>query len=97
MTKCDGCINTGNAGNAGLDSVVKELETLYGTYGEDFDISRADFWALAAMGALNKCIEVANECYPKSVSINKKNLEFANLDFSNLDFVNLDFEDKSQG
>ena len=58
-SQCDGCLNLDNPSNAGLDKIVKDLDQLYvGTY--DSDMSRADFWALAAIKSLEVTAQRAN-------------------------------------
>ena len=58
-SQCDGCLNLDNASNAGLDGIISELDQLYvGIY--DSDMSRADFWALAAVKALEFTAQRAN-------------------------------------
>ena len=48
---CDGCINLDNDSNNGLSNIIGTLDDLYvGSY--DDDMSRADFWALAAIAAI---------------------------------------------
>ena len=57
--KCDGCINLDNPSNAGLDGVIKFLDGLYvGTYIED--VSRADFWQIANMAAIEHSMNLNN-------------------------------------
>ena len=56
---CDGCINTDNDSNAGLAKVIAWLDDFYvGTY--DDDMSRADYWALAAVAAIKATAISAN-------------------------------------
>ena len=51
--KCDGCINLDNESNNGLADVITWLDTLYvGTY--DSEMSRADFWQIAAIAAIDR-------------------------------------------
>ena len=58
-SQCDGCLNLDNASNAGLDGIISDLDQLYvGIY--DSDMSRADFWALAAVKALELTAQRAN-------------------------------------
>lgn len=55
-TACDGCVNLKIASNKGLQAVVSGLELLYNnsTLGiKTMPISRADFWALAGLVAVN--------------------------------------------
>ena len=57
--QCDGCLNTDNDNNAGLAEPIAELDALYiGVY--DSDMSRADFWALAAISAIEFTANRAN-------------------------------------
>ena len=56
---CDGCINPDNDSNAGLEDIISSLDELYvGNY--DDAMSRADFWALAAIEAVNIGVRKAN-------------------------------------
>eukprot|EP00042_Codosiga_hollandica_P055226 m.768702 g.768702 ORF g.768702 m.768702 type:complete len:425 (-) comp59075_c0_seq25:100-1374(-) len=43
---CDGCININQPANAGLATIVVELETLFAT--NNYSLSRADFWTLGS-------------------------------------------------
>ena len=57
--QCDGCLNLDNASNAGLDEIISDLDDIFvGTY--DSDMSRADFWALAAIKSLEVTAQRAN-------------------------------------
>jgi len=58
---CNGCLNVDNHDNGGLSDLVEQLETLYEDEGYSSLISRADFWALAGIAAVEKGIENANE------------------------------------
>jgi len=58
---CNGCLNVDNEDNGGLSDLVEQLETLYQDEGYSSLISRADFWALAGIAAVDKGIENANE------------------------------------
>ena len=49
---CDGCIDETEADNAGLSKYIDALSPLYENY--DTHMSRADFYALAAVVALEK-------------------------------------------
>ena len=56
---CDGCINRDNDSNAGLSDLIDNLDTAYvGTY--DSEMSRADFWALAGITAIERMTRSAN-------------------------------------
>ena len=56
---CDGCINLDNDSNAGLEDIITSLDELYvGNY--DDAMSRADFWAVAAIEAVNIGVRKAN-------------------------------------
>merc|ERR1712123_449983 len=57
---CDGCLNINNADNAGLADIVASLDTVYTDNGYDSVLSRADFWALAEIYAVDKTIELNN-------------------------------------
>jgi len=56
---CKGCINIDDPDNAGLQDVFDPLEEVYknGKYG----ISRADFWAAAAMWAIEETVDINNQ------------------------------------
>ena len=58
---CDGCLNVNNPDNAGLADLVDSLDTVYTTNGYDSVLSRADFWALAGVYAVDKTIELNND------------------------------------
>jgi len=58
---CDGCLNVNNHDNAGLADLVASLDTLYLANGYDTLLSRADFWALAGVYAVDKTIELNND------------------------------------
>ena len=58
---CDGCLNVDNPDNAGLDIIVDDLEEVYAENGYEAVLSRADFWALAGIQAIDKTIELNNE------------------------------------
>jgi len=58
---CDGCLNVNNEDNAGLADLVADLDTLYLAEGYNNVLSRADFWALAGIYAVDKTIELAND------------------------------------
>merc|ERR1711874_14965 len=57
---CDGCLNVNNHDNAGLADLVASLDTLYLANSYDSLLSRADFWALAGVYAVDKTIELNN-------------------------------------
>ena len=57
--KCDGCINLSNPSNNGLTNVITYLDDMYvGTY--DGDVSRADFWQLAGIAAIEEGVRIDN-------------------------------------
>ena len=52
---CNGCINLNHGPNKGLEEIVSSLEEKYEKLElADQGISRADFWALAGMLAIEK-------------------------------------------
>merc|ERR1711997_123206 len=59
---CDGCINLNNESNNGLSVVIDALDEVYlNTNNAIYDImSRADYWQLAAITAIERSITVAN-------------------------------------
>ena len=57
---CDGCININNEDNAGLEATIAALDTVYTDNGYDSVLSRADFWALAGIYAVDKTIALNN-------------------------------------
>jgi len=57
---CDGCLNVENEDNAGLADLVADLDTVYTDNGYNSVLSRADFWALAGIYAVEKTIELNN-------------------------------------
>merc|ERR1719466_420080 len=58
---CNGCLNVENDDNAGLANIVADLDALYTTNGYDTILSRADFWALTGIYAVDKTIELNND------------------------------------
>ena len=58
---CDGCINVHNADNAGFASTIPRLEEVYLGRGFHREMSRADFWALAAIHGLERTLDNANK------------------------------------
>ena len=57
--RCDGCINLANPSNNGLANVITYLDSLYvGTY--DGDVSRADFWQLAGISAIEQAVSFSS-------------------------------------
>ena len=64
---CDGCLNLANPQNAGFDSVVAAVEEVYVSNVLDAGIvlSRADFWSLSAIAAVNAGIRNANAGCPE--------------------------------
>jgi len=74
---CDGCLNTDNPDNAGLADLIDSLETLYQEQGYSDIISRADFWALAGITAVDKGIEISNEaCLEDDCAVPESGLVF---------------------
>ena len=61
--KCDGCINLNNTSNNGLEDVIDGLEDLYlnDTYAIYDIMSRADYWQLSAISAIEIAIATANK------------------------------------
>jgi len=58
---CDGCLNVNNPDNAGLETVVADLEAIYQAEGLNETISRADMWALMGIWAVQETIDRNNE------------------------------------
>ena len=54
-------MNVNNPDNAGLADLVASLDTVYTTNGYDTVLSRADFWALAGVYAVDKTIDLNND------------------------------------
>ncbi len=63
VTVCDGCINITDSSNAGLFGVIEELEGLYDdTYSVSYSgLSRADFWAIASIAAIDNGVDMSNK------------------------------------
>ncbi len=60
-TVCDGCINITDSHNDGLKDVIDAFEELWTDYVIDYpDLSRADFWAISAMAAINRGVTLNN-------------------------------------
>ena len=59
---CNGCINLDNSANDGLTDVIDGLDEVYlNETNAIYDImSRADFWQLAGITAIERCISQAN-------------------------------------
>ncbi|CAH1775356.1 unnamed protein product [Owenia fusiformis] len=57
---CDGCIDLGNGENAGLGLYIEELDPVYSKYSNK--LSRADFWQLAGIAALQESGRGCNNC-----------------------------------
>ena len=57
---CNGCIKLCQAGNAGIRQYTDALEALRDDPVDDFstDFTRADFWALASVAALERAVQV---------------------------------------
>jgi len=62
VTKCDGCLNLANPANAGLETLVTLLETEYQSQGykDTYGLSRADYWAIASIAALEGATRANN-------------------------------------
>ncbi len=62
---CDGCINMADPDNGGLETVFDQLNDLYDRtfpFGEEgLSMSRADFWALVGVVAVEYAIDLNNE------------------------------------
>ena len=58
---CDGCLNVDDPDNAGLESLVTDLEQVYQEEGLVDIISRADLWALLGIWAVEQTIARNNE------------------------------------
>jgi len=55
-------VNLNNPDNAGLGPIIEALEEVYSGYGvSGWGVSRADFWALAAIVAVERGVQLANE------------------------------------
>ncbi|CAH1784079.1 unnamed protein product [Owenia fusiformis] len=59
---CDGCVNLANPDNAGLRPYIRDLEVVYANF--DDVISRADFWQLAGLEALDRASETDSPDIP---------------------------------
>ncbi|CAH1786793.1 unnamed protein product [Owenia fusiformis] len=57
---CDGCLNHSDENNAGLSVYVGPLETIYLKY--KTLLSRADFWQLAGITAIERSVEKCKDC-----------------------------------
>ena len=56
---CNGCLDLTNPDNSGLTFATNYLEPIYQDYGATV-LSRADFWALSAITAVELGIDIAN-------------------------------------
>ena len=63
---CDGCLNINNPDNAGLAPVITALDSVYNG-NHNSAMSRADFWVLASIVAVEDAVCKANEgpCDPE--------------------------------
>jgi hypothetical protein len=61
---CDGCINFDDAGNAGLLDYVEMQEVIFNVNKFDNLMSRADFYALSTVAAIDVGIQKANKGCP---------------------------------
>jgi len=75
---CDGCINQDNDSNNGLSTIITNLDAAYvGVY--DSEMSRADFWQLAFISAIERLARSINgvACdYPDCPVINFPDIDF---------------------
>lgn len=60
VSGCDGCIQINNTDNFGLEGIFRELNQLYDNELNDSRMSRADFYALAAVVAVHEASERQN-------------------------------------
>jgi hypothetical protein len=62
---CDGCINYNQTGNRGLDDIIARVEPLYKNtvLKTEEVLSRADFWALCALTAVELSVDVNNNIF----------------------------------
>ena len=58
---CNGCLNVNNPDNKGLETLVRDLETVYQENNFTNIISRADMWALMGIWSVQESIERNNE------------------------------------
>ncbi|XP_013408457.1 putative ascorbate peroxidase [Lingula anatina] len=72
---CDGCINFANEDNKGLEPIVKVLGDVYDKEGFSAVMSRADFWALAGIAALELAAE-NQRCRGRFCSVPKPSVTF---------------------
>ena len=52
MSGCNGCINLNQATNSGLEKIAGPLNLAFDNYGFNATVSRADFYALSAIVAI---------------------------------------------
>ena len=57
--KCDGCINLNVKDNKGLAEPITDLEKIFKDNNHHLEMSRADFWALAAIVGVEDGVRVA--------------------------------------
>ena len=59
--QCDGCLNLDNPGNAGMSDIIDALDEIYLGKNYDSAMSRADFWSLTAISAIEMSRNRAND------------------------------------
>jgi len=72
--QCKGCINVDDPSNIHLDQYVSVLEKLYVRKHEEF--SRGDFWALAAIVALQESEKLTNKALNRAFTFMRDGLTF---------------------
>lgn len=58
---CNGCINKDQKGNEGLEQIINAMERYYKKEEVITYLSRADFWTLTSVIAINKGVDINNE------------------------------------
>ena len=70
VSGCDGCINIDNPDNAGLDPAIVALNVTYVANYQHMTIG--DFWVVAAMGAINRGIVIANNRCGRGKNVDRR-------------------------
>ena len=65
--RADGCIDLANTGNAGLEPIIEAVDELWMPFCSE--ISRADFWALAAKTAIEESTPYVGSEYGRNVNL----------------------------
>ena len=74
--KCDGCINLSVEDNKGLAEPITDLEKVFKDNSHHLQMSRADFWVIAAIAAIEEGIYVGNTAELESRTFQMEEINF---------------------